>query len=488
MVPSIAPRRRASRALARPRPLDLVALEPLEQRQVLAAPEVTGFGATLSMVAPGDQVTLLGTATDESGIRAMSFFLDRNSNGRFDNGTDQPLADVFTPDQWGRYALGLVANESWGPAPAFGCNAVDNTGVWGVTPGKLAINIAPRWEITELSGYQDTTIDWSFRAKLGRAHLEGAIETNVVGVTFFQDKNLNGRWDGPSIDTDFGFVQTPDPYTGEYVLHKMMYPWTGPRRIVAAVLDDRAIGNGWGTPRSGAVRTAWGSWNMPRVTELQVQTVNPPQVPGAVVNGEVFKIAGYIEGYQMRAATCYYDKNANGLWDSGIDTDLGARFYTGDNYGVAFEVTVARDQLFAAGGFQRIAVAGRYQSDTDDWGPSRTSIIRVIDPPKINSPSTSVASVPRGQSFFLEFNAPDDFGTRTVSGFLDRNNNGLYDAGIDIVATNAVRIQGDTRNGRWRVTLSTLVINTPGTYRLYMAGVDFEGAWARRGTTIIQVT
>lgn len=465
-------------------------LEPLETREVFSAPVVTTFAATASILAPGESVTLRGTATDDFGIRAVTFFVDRNANGRFDAGADESLGDVFTADPGnpGRYSLTITANTSWGNTPQFCCDAVDTTGVWSGAPRATSVTVAPLWEVSQLFIRPVGAAAFIIEAMVHRPQVTGALETNPVGVTFFADRNANGRWDGSTIDTDLGFVTNPDS-EDRYIAVVTIQNWVNPKRITAAVMDDRAAGNPWGPTRMAAPRD--GAGGLPLITDVRIESFDPPQIPGAVVNGEWFKItADATASAGIVAVTFYYDKNNNGLWDAGIDTDLGAQFVgNGQTQGTFERLVQARDELFTAGGFQHIGVAVKDASGrpNDAWSPSHSGILRVITPPRINTPTTA-ASVARGQTITLEFNAPDDFATRTVSAFLDKNGNGLFDAGTDIVGTNPIRFLGKAANGRWRITISTSGITSAGTFTLYMAGVDFEGGWGRRGSTTIQIT
>jgi hypothetical protein len=484
---------RVRQGVDRPFEFNTGGLEALERRDLMTNPTVTTFIALDTITAPGEAVTLRATATDDFGIRAVSFFLDRNLNGRFDNGQDQPLGDVFTADAGnpGRYSLVVRPNTSWGPTGQVVADAVDVTGIWSAAPLRsVLINVAPLWEVSNFY-IRPVGVGSVFivEAEVARPQFAGAAETQVTGVTFFADRNNNGVWDGSSIDTDLGFVTTPDG--SRYSKLVTIDNWVEPRRIVAAAKDSRLLGNPWGSPRVAAPRD--GAGGIPFVNSVVITPVDPPQIPGAIVVGEWLRITADVTAASpgIAAITFFADRNNNGRWDTGIDFDLGAQFVGGGPITGVFERLVqVREEIFPSGGFRAIAVAVKDASSrpNDTWSPNRSAYVRVVTPPQISNITTSVTSVPRTQSFFVDFDAPDDFGTRAASVFLDRNNNGLFDPGTDIVGTLVGRIAGSTQNGRWRVSITTTGITTPGTYTLYVAGVDFEGAWGRRATGTIQVT
>src|SRR6185295_19945691 len=142
-------------------------------------------------------------ATDDVGVRAVTFFLDRNANGVWDAAVDQPLGDAFQADKDGRYSVVATPDASWPTYPTFArivADTVDTDGQWATTRAQQQMTFAGRPVISSFfvntilysEGQPNPFYGVSLAAKVDEPMVYPYGGTNV---TFFLDKNSNGIWD-----------------------------------------------------------------------------------------------------------------------------------------------------------------------------------------------------------------------------------------------------------------------------------------------------
>ena len=202
----------------------------------------------------------------------------------------------------------------------------------------------------------------------------------------------------------------------------------------------------------------------------------------------------------MRTVSVFYDRNNNGLWDSGVDIDLG---FTSVAAGVTQTTVVLTGGLTQAMegalGSINVVVQDRSNRGLDEWGPAMSRAVnRVLTPPRISNVTVvGGPSVPRNSTVTLEFDATDDFGLRAATAFLDATRNGLFDFGLDREGGAATLLSGTDRAGRWRISIALDGI-APGPYTIFLAGVDYfrgttdtggpvNGVWGPRVSTAITI-
>lgn len=471
------------------RSADAALFEPLEARQLLAA-EITSFTATPQIIAPGELVTLEARVTGGTGgVKAVTFFLDRDNNGRWTRGFDESLRDVFAPVPGDPtlYRAVVASNITWPANARLAADVVDNANVWSTGgPETDSIDVKPHVFITDLAVEFVAGNFYKVSARIGKEGESNPPFSSTAGVTFYVDRNNDGRWT-PGVDTHLDFITTPDA-AGIYTnIVQVPLPWDAPQRVIAAAKDTRAAGNPWGPNRAAIPRITLG--NMPEVVGLTV-TVNNPKVPGAITVGETATITAQVSAnFGIEAISFFYDKNGDGLWTPGVDVNLGQRFDNGFNTTGTYQITIPVTEAFLRG-VQSIAAVAKDSSvrGNDNWGPPRQIQVRVARAPTVSNPQASPLIVPNGGVVTINVAARDDFGIRAVTAFLDVNQNDRFDPGVDNVSPGfGTRISGLATDGVWRLTITANVFITPATYKIYIATVDFQGLWSTRVLTTINV-
>jgi hypothetical protein len=166
---------------------------------VSGPPAVSVLSASRAVVSWGERLTLTASAGGQNAVRAVTFFFDANSDGRWTPGVDEDLgADFNGADGWSRE---FTVPERWGARAAaqFGANVVDVTGAWGVQARTTTtrVNDAPLLS-------QGASTPGS--VALGGAATLSVRATDAFGVravTMFVDVNNDGRWT-PGVDIDLG--------------------------------------------------------------------------------------------------------------------------------------------------------------------------------------------------------------------------------------------------------------------------------------------
>ena len=466
-------------------------------------PTITSFTATTGRGSTSPTVTLVANATDNLGVRAVTFFQDCDGNGRWTPGVDLSLGTLFSADAGhpGRYTLTVATDFGGNSSASYVADAVDLDGTWTTTPS-TATAAAERYAFIQSFSAE------MLGAALARVKVTAWIPPwfataagSVDSVLFAQDINGNDVYD-PGVDIDLG---TPTTMTanGAYRDFEKFAAVDGtqpaPLKFLAAVPLTANLT--WADPK-GPIRVAEGRQqnNIPTIDTISVlagldlstnlQTyVNPGTRVVITVNATA--------NFQIDVVTFFFDRNMNGRWDPGVDVDLGFQRAPAGTTTALFQYSGVIPEAATGFGAFTAAVKDLSGRARDEWGPTRAlQVTPVYAVPKISLPSTATAA--RGNPLTIDFTASDDFGVRASSGFIDANRNNAFD-GSDISSTSFSLVSGTPTSGRWRLSFNTISL-TAGTYTVYLAGLDFyqgnangpgglsSGFWGPRFAVTVTIT
>lgn len=140
------------------------------------------------------------------------------------------------------------------------------------------------------------------------------------------------------------------------------------------------------------------------------------------------------------AATFFNDVNNNGVWNAGIDVDLGASFapFSGSSY---------RKTIVVPGSWTgTINIVADAVSNLGNWSTNRQqNSVRVNPRPTVSSFNLSSSSFDTTTPLTLTTTVADDTSVRAVTWFLDRDLNGVWSPGLDTsLATSFAPTSGST--------------------------------------------
>jgi hypothetical protein len=546
-------------------------------------PRVEDFG-----VVAGTQGTLprgYARVSDDSRARAVTFFLDRNNNGRWDSGLDDSLGTVFQPDGDGVYRRSLPADPATWPAfPRIGIDVVDDDGDWSSGPRSASASYHGSSSSTPptVSNLQ-VRQDWA-RSDGKRITLSvDAVDNSAVrAVTFYADRDDNGQWT-PGVDdslgtsyrassghmhtititTDFGgsssvriiadasdyddkwapdrrsgsaqnggaFVEEFEAHTdeGTRVEFEMKYEFpryfgrTPPASLnyflfldanksggyepgADTVLDsgtapvDPQDGDAQARPRldlgslfrsdnwygTAVTSVASGDFTNAIISpvRLAVQRSADPSQPriesfdsrvggsgeiGRV--GSTFTLSGdFTAPRGARAISFFWDKNLNGMWDTGTDIDLGWQAASGTSGVFSFQGAV-RESMIGFGSFT--AVLNDASSGVESWSmPVSDDVTQIFAAPRVRGVTGQTLNVPAGSPITIDVAFSDDSGVRAATAFIDTNGDGLLNGSDSTFSASAFSLYSGSRsNGTMRLTLATTGL-ARGVYTMYVAVSD----------------
>ncbi len=449
--------------------------DPLEQRSLLSAPPQTSdLRLDTDAIVVQVPTTISVLATDDVGVRGVSFFLDRNDNALWEPGVDQPLGDRFVPDQDGRYRLSITADASWPLWSRIRADAVDAedqwTGALATTtiyptdvPRIIQLDVRPM-PVVDIPGY----ITLKMTAVVADATQRGAL---AEGVTFFFDIDRNGRWDA-GVDQDLGYTREMDNF-GNFVL-TTRYPLLGyETRIVAAAAKSSSnlLTNPWGPVRTTLPGRIY---DVPRIRSVVADNLSLDGGENQIQIGDTVRFTIEAEADQdLLAVTGFYDSNYNGRWDAGVDRHLGEFFFAPDVLAGRARIIV-NIQSWMNFDYRAFVFAAKDRStDRGDsaWSSTFSKWINIKSQAWVEN--IVAPNVSTGSPVTFTFNARDDHGVRGFVAWIDLNRDG-YNTPDEIFTEQATRLSGSLLNGRWQMTLDMNRYG-PGQYTIAIEAFDFEG-------------
>jgi hypothetical protein len=174
------------------------------------------------------------------------------------------------------------------------------------------------------------------------------------------------------------------------------------------------------------------SWTMSWASTLAAFRVNDvPRVTAVTASrsvasaGQSVLVSATIDDTNPRAVTFFRDVNENGIWDAGIDQDLGADFNGSDGWSRLVAVQSAW--------IGRVVIAVDVVDTDNVWGavPLRSASFAIAGPPAVSYLSSSASVVAVGGQTTISAIAGGVNAIRAVTFFRDVNENGAWDFGID---------------------------------------------------------
>jgi hypothetical protein len=388
--------------------------------------------------ASGVSFDLETTASDSDGtVRAVTWFLDRNSNGVWDNGIDTSLATSFAPVSGNTYRATVTPNSSWPINANIVTDAQDNNLAWASNQRSSTVvisGVSSRPVVSSLVIRQDASAD----GKRMTATVTATDNSAVLAATFFIDNDLDGAWT-PNVDQSLGTTFTSSGPNQFSITFTTDFNGRDSITIVGDAVDHDGL---WSNSRQSAVATNDGAW------VRYVEAAPTGNVGGSTtfdVQAEV-TMPNYFARSSAASGTgvLFLDVNANGRFDNGTDTviqtvALDSSRGTGatlNGSGVSVLNTAraagARFIAFVTSGGSTATYAANAMS------PYRieTTLADNVNQPRITSQSATVGSasviaIP-GSAYSVSGNWSAAGGGAAVTLFWDANLNGRWDPSSDI--------------------------------------------------------
>jgi hypothetical protein len=461
--------------------------QPLEPRALFSAPPTVSdiqFSKTLPVIFEPVRISVL--AQDDVGVRGVSFFIDRNQNGLWDEHTDQPLGDDFEVDGDGRFSVTATPDGSWDAYPHYSsiiAGAVDTEGQWSTTGAQRILTHVGKPVITSvtanltiMSEGPDRRTVVTLRAKADEPLV---YPYGISAITFFLDRNFNAVWDA-GIDQDLGSGGSTDG-NGYRILSANLPGISIVGQYCAAARSSSGV---WSNVAVADVYSSSSVFSAgpPVITHATWEDLDRPGISG-VLTGERMRIkfvAGvddlYTFGRGLAAVTLFFDTNFDRSWTPGVDIDLGGRFF-------ADEVVRGRGQydfvVTPQMNFDYRAFCLAAKATDGSWGPTYSIFPKIISRPWVENVSLDPQPVAPDGQVTVDLTARDDHATREIFAFIDKDNDGLFDEG-EAYAQGGTRLGFNPRAQRWEVTIDLAGLGyQPGQYRLGVFARDHEGAQGR---------
>lgn len=419
-------------------------------------PVVSNVTSNVASPLVGTSVTFTATVSDDVGVNAVTFFVDKDNNGGFNSGTDIDLgADFDAAGGWTRTA---VVATNWGSGTVrIRATARDTDNVFGSSGGPAVITPIALPTVNSVTPSPLNVVSWGQTLTLTANVTAGS--SAIAAVTFFFDLDANGRFTAGDVDMGADFDGT-----NGWSISRVIPSWygSGNARFVAAAKD---TADRWSTTNASVTMRL----NSPPV--VNTITANPASV---VSWGQALTLTATVsdDANQIRAVTFFFDLDSNGRFSAG-DVDLGADF-DGSN---GWSITKVIPSWYGSGNAKFVASA---VDQNDAWATTtRTAGVRLNAPPTVTNLSSIVNTISWGDTFTLIAAVSDDSTvTRAVTFFFDLDSNGRFTPGdVDMGA------DFDGSNG-WSITRVLPQWYGAGPAKFVASAVDTDNAWSITTRTI----
>lgn len=416
---------------------------------------------------PTNPLILTATATDDTLVAAVRFWIDLDGDGAWSPQLDQMLGESRTKTPGtSDFTLRTYTELAGLDTAVIGADAMDLDGRWSSIPRTVQATL-PRlphvmqfFVDTSDAGYALTADAWFPPSGQQAA-------ARVARIQFVADANFNGVRDASDVLVAVvasgqaqasGWRHFYRLTSNDIARLPASYQW-----LAIPVFTGPNSADVLGAGRTGLARAITGG--EPVVTSLTVSVgVDFFGNQASPTPGNYFRAEADAEASSgVQGITFYWDRNLNGRWEGGVDMDLG---YIALGGGASEHAVLSGLITEAMAGKGAIVAAARTSTGSGlVWSASRSEKIdRVLSGPRLEVVDASVTA---GQ-FIVELDARDDFGTSGITGWLDADHDGL-DA--DDVSFSFVRYSGSGRAGGWRLVINAAGLD-PGT-RLYIQAADF---------------
>lgn len=419
-------------------------------------PVVSNVTSNVASPLVGTSVTFTATVSDDVGVNAVTFFVDKDNNGGFNSGTDIDLgADFDAAGGWTRTA---VVATNWGSGTVrIRATARDTDNVFGSSGGPAVITPIALPIVNSVTPSPLNVVSWGQTLTLTANVTAGS--SAIAAVTFFFDLDANGRFTAGDVDMGADFDGT-----NGWSISRVIPSWygSGNARFVAAAKD---TADRWSTTNASVTMRL----NSPPV--VNTITANPASV---VSWGQALTLTATVsdDANQVRAVTFFFDLDSNGRFTPG-DVDMGADF-DGSN---GWSITKVIPSWYGSGNAKFVASA---VDQNDAWATTtRTAGVRLNAPPTVTNLSSIVNTISWGDTFTLIAAVSDDSTvTRAVTFFFDLDSNGRFTPGdVDMGA------DFDGSNG-WSITRVLPQWYGAGPAKFVASAVDTDNAWSITTRTI----
>lgn len=293
-----------------------VAIAAREQYRFIQTFTAEMLGAALARVSATAWIPpFFGTPFAD--VEHVMFAQDINGNDRYDAGVDIDLGVETTRTQAGNayFFEKFAAVDGTQPLPLRFIAAVpltanllwsDPTGPVRLAQGRGQSNIPTIDSIAVSAGLNPTTNAQTF-VNPGTKYsftVDATANAGIDAVSFFFDRNMNGRWD-PALDIDLGFLRAPaGTFTATFVKSGIIPAGATGFGAFTAVVKDLSgrPGDEWGPTRALTVSPVFAVPQITAPTAPSVARGNP-----LIVNFT----AG--DDFGVRAVSAFLDVNNNGL-------------------------------------------------------------------------------------------------------------------------------------------------------------------------------
>ncbi|MBU6413625.1 MAG: hypothetical protein KGS45_09125 [Planctomycetes bacterium] len=289
----------------------------------------------------GQTLTLTATVTDDANqVRAVTFFFDLDSNGRFSAGDVDMGADFDGTNGW---SITKVIPSWYGSGNAkFVASAVDQNDAWATVTRTAGVRLNAPPTVATLNSNL-TNINWGDSFTLTATVTDDSSVTRAV--TFFFDLDSNGRFSAGDVDMGADFDGT-----NGWSITRVLPQWygNGPAKFVASAVD---TDNAWST----TTRTI----NVTLIARPLIQ--GPPTFDtNPVARGSTTTLSVTSPNPTfVGAVTAFIDVNNDGVWSPGTDRDLGVFTRQGSSSTWSLLINVNSGSGFANAGAYTIRIDSR---------------------------------------------------------------------------------------------------------------------------------
>ncbi len=443
-------------------------------------PTLPAASLSASVVNERDLLSITVRAADDTSVRAVTAFVDRNGDGRWTGGTDISLGTSFVINGAGDFVIQASANPAWhasGGSASIVVDAVDADGAWVQTP-RLAgsVQVMPAPVIASFTAVWDSVQAGSALNPL-KLTLTTTVGAPATAATFWLDLDGNGRW---TPGTDFSLGDARQLVNGSFIVRVPSDLAGRPNVQIAA-----------------SAVSASGLWAfnpaVANVSQLRAATITNFLVD---INGSTIIVGA--EAYypptnsasaaQVSLVDVIADVNFNGVFDEGIDTLVASiapsSALSNGTWRHRAQLSVNQVASIPVGSFRwiaspRIAVdggatiagAGRI-AVPHHFGigdPVLTRVTATIDG------ASNVDRVNAGAAYSVEVAAFIASGATALTLFWDTNLNNRWDSDVDVHLAEYRPGDGPVSVNH---TFSGVLPNRSGPGAFAAAALSGTGAWS----------
>ncbi len=396
-------------------------------------PTISSFNISsnsFNLVTPLD---LTSVVADDTSVRAVTWFLDRDFNGAWTPGLDTSLATRFNPSSGSTYTASVTANSSWPQVAQILTDVQDNDLDWALATVDVTTTQATqsRPAVTNLRGYTKF-------ASMGPGGIQFQVDASdnsaVFQTSYFMDLDLSG---GLSSLYDQSLGTTRLSSASATYTFSTITDFAGQSSVQFAA--DAQDFDGLSASSRALVTV---NNDIVAVTSFAVALNSVLGNGDRLFDSNVGFLAPTSFGRTGTLAVHYnffVDVNGNSLFDSSTDTFLSTSAATFTR-GVIFNVTPQLTIPSSISGTPRICAFVTDSAETSEISTSHFAAIRgdlIQNVPAVTFQVADVGGITQpfvipGAPYTVAGNWAAGAGGAFVTLFWDKNSNGRWDNGTDI--------------------------------------------------------